>query len=640
MQRSTGVFNTDQVNKTKMYFPASVLMKAEESHYKERSRKGIRLGIPVNIGHDKHRLIGWTHPQGLYIDSSMVRVLGCIEVPESENEKRDLLASAKILSDDYHNEGAEAFRDELLSRIRPTNIENVRFLNLESFAASRPGIAAELYPDIFTPGKGPVDKDGLVDYHYLLKNMEQIQPGVFHDKCRDLLLFAHRYFRRSLSHQNSLNTYFLQSYDSTVTENKSLIARLKLDPDILGHPNSAHSLVELEYWRGPLYDDDISSIPNGVAEYKADESVRFYEGVDRTQIWWKAPESRQLEGKPSEYRTFEIEELIEEPSGGLNESQYGCRYAHAEFSADEAAITHFDGAIRAYSAESYFKRIDASIDRAGKHSDYTKVFRLDGNLPIPHWKRLLSDYYRGNKLIPEYFNSPPEVDEIIESEEPTKGTFTPSLVALISLNLGSIEEPFNIIPEHTIEFAGKFLPYLEIGIAVGAVAKYLLNQFNLENVTTVGYMDKVLNMSRLIFGSSSNTKNIFSNEITALSNALCQDVKGGLVRQAAIPLTWEIDGLLITLTIAGEGNHVAELLKQLPTIVDPTQLPSVWIESLSNSIKTAVNKENLPVMWHDMDRDVLRVNRHDEVEIEFKVPEALMGHIQNVSITTIKSRNK
>lgn len=63
--------------------------------------------------------------------------------------------------------------------------------------------------------------------------MKQIQPGVFYDPQRDLVLFAHRFFRRSLSHRNKLNDYFLLSFHSTATElGATVTSRLRLDPDV------------------------------------------------------------------------------------------------------------------------------------------------------------------------------------------------------------------------------------------------------------------------------------------------------------------------------------------------------------------------------------------------------------------------
>jgi hypothetical protein len=230
-------------------------------------------------------------------------------------------AWAEAYWEQYHREGAEPFRGELIARVAPADHGNARFLQMEAIVVARPGIAAELYPDLFTPGVGLVDKDGLADYRDLLRRMKQVQPGVFHDPARDLLLFAHRFLRRSLSDRNKLNAGFLQSLDATAEENRDLRVRLKLDPDLLGHPGSARNLIELEYWRGPLYSDDIATIPSGVTEHKADERSRLFEGIDRTQVWWKAPEHRHVDGLPVDYRTFEVEELIENPSGGLSDDQ-------------------------------------------------------------------------------------------------------------------------------------------------------------------------------------------------------------------------------------------------------------------------------------------------------------------------------
>jgi len=627
VQRSPCVFNTDQVNRAGMRCPASELMRADQKHYQQCLHRGIELGMPVHMQHDMHRLIGWSRPLGIYVDSAMVRVLGLIEQPETEREMAELRERTAIYWEQHHREGAKPFRDELIKRVVPANLDSARFLQMEAIVIARSGIAAELYPELFTPGQGLVDKDGLADYRDLLHRMRQLQPGVFHDPGRNLLLFAHRMFRRSLSHRNKLNTYFLQSFATTADENRDLRVRLKLDPDLLGHPASAHDLIELEYWRGPLYNDDIATIPNGVAEHKADERSRHYEGIDRTQVWWKAPEHRHVDGRPIDYRTFEVEELVEDPSGGLSDDQFGCRYAHAEFSMDEAAITHFDGAIRAYTGESYLQRIDTSIDRAGKHSDYTKVFRLDGVLDIPRWKRLLSDFFRGNKLIPEYLGASAEVSEAEELAPLTPSSLPtePALTALIRLDSGSITEPMQLWAELCQEYDGRVIPYVEVG--VGAVEAYLRSRIDLSNITTVGFKDDILNLSRLSFGVSNDPKFTFDLEVTSLANSLLQDVEDGLVRRVAIPLTWGVEGLLVTLTIAGDADKVVAMLRQLPTVIDPAQMPSEWIEALSDQLKLTTAREHSPVMWNNVERGVLAIKRVGVVKQQMRMPDVLMQEL-------------
>jgi hypothetical protein len=620
MRRAPCVFNTDQVNRDLIRFPASVLMKAEQDHHRECLNRGVGVGMPSCIQHDMHRPVGWSRPIGLYADGNMVRHVGFFEEPESEEEKADLEKRAAQYWEEFHREGSAPYRDELISRIPPADLGDARLLQIEAVAVQRSNIAAELYPELFTPGLGCADKDGLVDYRDLLKRMPQVQPGLFHDPRRDLLLFAHRFFRRSLSHGNKLNAYFLQSFDATANENPDLQVRLRLDPDLVGHPASARNLIELEYWRGPLYSDDISNIPNGVAEHKADKPTRFYEGIDRTQVWWKAPEVRSVDGQSTSYRTFEIEELIENPSGGLGDVQFGCRYAHAEFSADEAAITHFDGAVRSYAWEPYLQRIEASLDRAGKHANYVKLFRFDRILAIPNWKRVLSDFFRGNKLIPEYLGAPAEAaDEQPPVPTPSEGV---PLAALVSVRQGSVDAPMRLCSEKYVEIAGYIVPYIEIGM--GEVEGFIRSRLDLTDLVTVGFKDHILNLSRLSLGISVDLKGSLDEEVRALACALRHDAERGLVHRAAVPLMWADDGLLVTLTIAGDADKVATVMHQLPDVVDPRHSPSEWIESLSQLIKSTAPGRPPSVIWDGMERGVLEIGRSGTVEGQYLIPDSQM----------------
>jgi len=578
------------------------------------------------------RLNGWSHPLGLYVDSAMVRVLGLIEEPETEQERIELQSNAAAYWNLYHKEETDPFRNELIARIGPINLDHAEFLQMEAAVIARPGISAELYPEFFNQENGFVDKDGLTDYRHLLARMRQVQPGVFHDPRRDLLLFAHRFFRRGFSHCNKLNSFFLQSLVATAEGHTDLRVRLKLDPDLLGHPASARNLIELEYWRGPIYSDDIAEIPTGVAEHKADERSRFYHGIDRTQVWWKAPEHRDVDGAAADFRTLEVEELVENPAGGLGDDHFGCRYAHAEFSIDAEAITHFDGAIRAYSGDAYLKRIDTSINRAGKNTDYTKVFRFDGILAVSLWKRLLSDYFLGNDLIPEYLGAPAELDEAVDLPDtlsaPTPASTKPTLAALISLTPGMISGPLRLDTELCYEVAGQAINFAEVG--VGAVEAHVRSRIDLSTIATVGFRDDTLNLSRLIFASSDNQKIAFDVEVPALADALSKDAEAGLVSRAAIPLAWEFDGMLVSLTVAGQASKVASALRRLVTLVDPEVPPSDWIEALANVIAEIAPEEHPLIIWNGINRGVLAIDRPDVVPVQMRLPDSLMQRVQQV----------
>ena len=548
-------------------------------------------GMPLYMQHDMHRLTGWSRPLGLYATARWSGRLGLIEEPETEQEKAELQARATDTGNNTTARGL-TFRDELIARVARQTWAALASYGWRPLSWSDPASRLSFIPICSRPAWAPSTRTAWPTIATFYRRMAQVQPGVFHGRGRNLLLFAHRFFRRSLSHRNKLNDYFLQSFDATARENADLRARLRLDPDLVGHPKSARNLIELEHWRGPLYSDDIATIPNGVAEHKADEQSRLYEGIDRTQVWWKAPESRRADGQAVDYRTFEIEELIENPSGGLGDDQFGCRYAHAEFSADEAAITHFDGSIRAYAWEPYLERIETSIDRAGKRADYTKVFRFDGALAVPYWKRLLSDFFRGNKLIPEYLGAPGEVHE--EPADMSAQVEDAPLAALISLEPGSIDGPTHLCAELCQEVAGQIIPYVEIG--VGEVEKHIRARMDLSDIVAIGIRDDKLNLSRLGFGASDDLKTTFDVEVRALATALGQDAEDGLIHRAAIPLVWEDDGLLVTLTIAGDANKVTTVMQQLPTVVDPTKPPSEWIEPLSDLIKATTLRQRSSVI--------------------------------------------
>lgn len=639
MEISPAVFATDQVNRDRMRIPASELMRAYQRDVEKSIRTGIALGLPMHMQHDMHRLVGWSRPLGLYVDSSMVRVLGQFEKPILDDEKANLDAMVEKYWARHHSEGAEPYGNELMARLAPANLDAARLLTMEAVVVSRAGIAAELYPNLFTPGHDLVDKDGLADYRDLLHRTKQIQPGVFHDPERDVLLFAHRFFRRSLSHRNKLNTYFLQSFSAVTNKSSGLRVRIKLDPDIIGHPGSARELIEMEYWHGPQYNDDIATIPSGVAEHKADARSREYHGIDRTHIWWKDPETRKLDGEELRYRTFEIEELIENESWGIGSDMFGCRYAHAEFSADDAAITHFDGAIRAYGAEAYFERIDTSIDKAGKHAEYTKVFRLDGVLQISDWKRLLSDYFQGNALIPEYLGASVDIEEraspVLSQEGIQPVIEEAKLVALISLARGTITPSIALYPELYQQYGDDLVAFVEVG--VGAVEVYLRTRLNLEMTTTVGFKDGILNLSRLCFGPAGEPNEVFSREVEGLSTALRQDVDAGLIRSASIPLTWSINGLLITLTIAGEAGAVADALLRLPDVIDLSCEPSEWVEAISDLVKKIAPRTSSPVIWNGVSRGVLSIGRSGVVEQRIRMPEKLRRHLVASGSLTIRN---
>ncbi|AKU20997.1 hypothetical protein ACZ75_05305 [Massilia sp. NR 4-1] len=308
---------------------------------------------------------------------------------------------------------------------------------------------------------------------------------------------------------------------------------------------------------------------------------------------------------------------------------YGCRYAHAEFSSSEDAITHFDGAIRAYPAEAYFNRIDTSIDKAGKHSIYSKLFRFDGTLPISDWKRLLTDYFQGNALIPEYLGAARESEELVLDEstedESLSATTEMKVAVLVRLDCGAIGSSLSLIPELTQRCGSRLIPFVEVG--TGATEEFLRKQIDLSNLTAVGFEDGVLNLSRLCFGNNDQLSARFRDVVGGLSDALEKDIQAGLVQRATIPLAWRIQDLVVTLSVAGNGRAVVDILRQIVNIVDPTKQPHEWVEAVSDWVRKVARGERSSVSWQGIQRGVLEIGRSGVVDMRIRMPDELQNQL-------------
>ena len=617
MEIDTAIFVTDQINRQNAMMPVEALVQSIETSLSAAIEASAPHGMLANIAHDACRPIGWSEPRGVYLAKDMARLIGQVYRPETDAERKQIDHVRWEFIRHHQARQIEPHAEELEARITGFATERVRFWHVEATTAIESGLAAAMFPEWFIPGREHVDKDGLVDFDYLLSRTRQIHPGIFHEPTHDVLLFAHPYFRRSLSRRNTLNGYVLQSF-SEAAELEGMSARLRLDPDMLGHPGSASGVMELEYWQGPKYSDDIAAIPSGVAEHKSDEGTRLFSGVDRTQIWWKNPETRTTDGVTSAFRTLEIEELIEEESPGLQDGQFGCRYAHAEYDLAERAISHFDGAIRAYHGEDYLRRIERLIDRAGKQAIYTKLFRFDGRLPIPVWKRVLSDWYRGNRLIPEYLGAP-EAD-LVETRPPKSDELpleTPALGAFLCLERQEMPPPsvITLAPDQAILLEGNKVAVAETGPGkVGA----LMRSWSPPSITTIAAFDPAASLGRILLPGDPPSQADWTAVAVALAEAIVGEADSGSLERVALAVSWNFSGILTTLSIAGEASRVADLVAAAASIVIPSESASSWIAPFRDALHRFAPDLTSAVDWP---RDAaihsrLTISRADNVEFE------------------------
>lgn len=375
------ILNTDQINKYNYKFSLSAL--------ESSLRQTWGIGTPSFISHDYHRPYAWCKTLGIWIMPHQAALIGRMFFANNEEERviiNDL--SYKFISQKIQDV-AENEKQDLLSKINKEIISaDAIIIQRECVSILDKNIAKRMFPEIFLGNE--TDKHSLIS----LKELKPIAPGVF--EYKGLAIFAHRFFRRSLSQFNNLNTPFLEKIQSLISRD-GLDLKIAIDPHALGLIESYKQPIELDYWWGPKFDNNLNDIPTGVSVYKSNEIEGAFSGVSQTEFWWHNQDDIQ---------SLECEEVREMPSYGFSvergEELYGCRYVHSMIN-NEGNAYHLDGAVRVYSEEQYINRLDVDIAKAGKNTEYYKLWRIDGSIDISLWKSLISDFYKDNHLIGEYF---------------------------------------------------------------------------------------------------------------------------------------------------------------------------------------------------------------------------------------------
>lgn len=382
MKQLLAILNSDAVNRYGMQFPIDTLENILNQNW--------ITGVPTHIGHDIHRPIGWTRPIGLYFEPGLSRLVGIRLIPETNKEQDYLYLNHQIYINNWHAKRCAQYLNDLKNILGNYLTGKDTFIYANCVAIWNSKLAMKVFPNVFQKQ----DKKGLIPLNIILEYFTPIGPGIFKHKGKELVLFAHPYFRKSLSRFNNYNTVFLDQI-LTIRNRDNLTIKIALDSDLVGYASSYEKSIELEFWWGPKFNEDMTKIQPGVTVHASNDYQKLFNGISKTEFWWKAKDST---------RTFEAEELKEIPSLGIAEDQFGCRYVHAEINISDKFFDHFDGAVRMYSDEEMKNRVQTNIKKAGKRSKYTKLFRIDGELSIGEWKSFVSSYFQGNPLVVEYFD--------------------------------------------------------------------------------------------------------------------------------------------------------------------------------------------------------------------------------------------
>ena len=382
MKTLLGIYSTDGLSRNRIRFSIGAL--------DDMVWKGSETGVPSSLSHDIHRFIGWTKISGLYVSHELSYTIGHTFIPESDAELEKLnkmrISFLKSNMLERINNYQAAFSRELNSA--DLNRDNGKFFCNGLVMYGYPGVVEQAFPWL----RGKKDKDGLVLLKDLYEEFDYKGQGVLTSKTSDFAILLNPFFRKSFSRYNNFNFEFLDELFGLYQTNQTI--KIRIDDDYIGYSPSFIKNMEFEYWFGPKYDDDISTISMGVSCYKSSQKEKLYNQVDKTEFIWQ-----NKDGKCQ----FEMEEVTDSDAPTLDSEQFACRYMHSIYDSNNGVFEHFDGAIRQYDLDAICERIEKPINQVGHNAKYTKLFRLDGNIQLSTWKSLITNYLKNNYDVYRYF---------------------------------------------------------------------------------------------------------------------------------------------------------------------------------------------------------------------------------------------
>lgn len=381
MKSQIAAIMSDSVNRKSMRMDTGTLY--------DSMKDSFDVGMPQLISHDRHRPVGWVVPAAVYLEPGLTRVLAHVIEPETDEDFSQIKERCvRFIASTIHDVPQKSITR--LKELLGTGVltESEIPWNSGAHGLRGAGLAQRAFPEIFEL----VDKDGLVPFTALT----MIRPGIF--QIGELCVFAHQFMRRSESPFNHFNEELLGTLYQ-VARDSGVNVRVRLDPDMVGLADTAAHTMELDYWYGPKFNEDLSSLQTGVTAHTADERQRFFHKISRTEFWWQ----RRTKETSAEL-ILEAEELRDSESGA-DRTKLHCRYVHSVIDAKTNRIEHLDGSIRAYTPEEMITRLDVDLKRAGRQTEYTKLWRVDGTIEIGRWKSVIHNHFRDNALVSEYFGS-------------------------------------------------------------------------------------------------------------------------------------------------------------------------------------------------------------------------------------------
>lgn len=571
-----GIAMSDGINRKNHYIGLPAILNAYEDSW--------RYGVPSNLNHDSTKFIGWTFFTGIYMEPGKAYALNSMNVPQSDAEKRDMekmnvcymYKTAYLDKKDKFEQLKEMLGSNLLNDAKPALISSVAYEDKD--------IVLRQFPDI----RDNMHK-GLID----IRLLEPVLPGIY--KKGKYLLYAHRYFRRNCAIVNALNDSFLELFDEL--KSSDLKVQIALDLDLIGLQGTEKRELEYQYWWGPNFDDNLSKIPYGVTHYNNECYDNIFSNIVSTECGWYEQDQKQ---------TFECEEINDRENISIDgEAYYGCRFIHSMLNPETNLPYHLDGAIRAYSDEKMLHRMEIPLNECERDTVYTKLWRIDGDIPVVLWKKLITHYYRDNMLVGEYLGGHDEKNEKIVIEEKEENIVQDiNKYIPVNMNRGDgIRFMFRFIPlqkESEYDVCVRSNEYIKIGddrqkimeaetITVLKQLKRMVQKVRIPFTTRVAHEDTVFNFPTFCCKTLEAARAVQS----AIAK-FCEVWKAnGDDRLIAYSIRVNYDNEAVHLSFAGHIDDFVQIYRQIDELPERDKLFE-WIDKVYNANNRFKDVKEIP----------------------------------------------
>lgn len=606
-----GVAMTDGLNRKNHFYPFSTVMNSYHEAWNNP--------MPMNLGHDRSKPIGYTKLTGIYLEPGKAYVTNEACAAETKEEMEQICQFNRIYD---HKKFCTEHKDELDKLYEMLGEYKTDKITVAPIGQATAFIDKDIVIRVF-PELAEQIKDGLIDLRLLdpvYKNNDSgedafLVPGVY--KRNGYLLFAHQYFRRSLSILNTTNEEFFNVFEG-MRSDLTIELKIALDLDMIGLEGTEGLEFEYQYLRGPHFNDDVASIPEGVTCHKNEYYDNVFSNITETQFYWHPQDDEN---------SFQCEELCDRENITFDQGKtwlWGCRYVHSMINRNTGNPNHLDGAIRIYTDEQIIERLDDKTDikKYGKDAEYKKLWRIDNDFSVSKWKELISAFYRDNQLIGEYFGGVDEKYDLIkkESSEHNKVIKKPNEFVPVDFQKGSgiraflrytdrftIDEGRDIRIINKDEFIyqdGKREKILESEtITLLKLLKRKGLSVRIPYTTLVDFGDMVYNFPTLACEKLSVLDNII-DAISDLCKAWDNSEDNRLI---AFGVALNFSDNAAQLSFAG---HISDFVKLFKTIPSPSTMSwEAWVESIYQANNTFESANNAPDKFLLIHGDVLCFER-------------------------------